>query len=277
MGSRMANQLLQAGHPVTIYNRTRDKVKPLLEQGATYSTSPYEAASVARIVISMVTDDQGSESVWLDPEKGAILGLGQDHIAIESSTLTVAWVKRLAEKVQDRGAAFLEAPVVGSRPQAEAGRLIYLVGGEGAALDQVQDILRCLGRIQHVGGIGLGMALKLAVNALFGVQVAALAESLQLLTASGFPKELALEYLASLPVISPAAQGAGQLMVKGQDDPLFPIELVTKDMRYALQTAQEINTPAPTFSAIHQLYQQAIDQGYGSKNITAIHNLFTSS
>jgi 3-hydroxyisobutyrate dehydrogenase len=118
MGSRMAQNLLNK-------SRTRDKVMPLIEQGAVYVATPRNAAQQAEVVISMVTDDQASRTIWLTPETGAIAGLNETQIAIESSTLTVEWTKTLAAKIDRGGAAFLDAPVVGSRPQADAGKLIY--------------------------------------------------------------------------------------------------------------------------------------------------------
>ena len=134
MGSRIAQKLLKTNYQVIVYNRTADKAKLLVEQGAIYAAKPREAAEQADIVISMVTDDLASRAVWLDPETGAILGLSKNAIAIESSTLTVNWTRELAAAIAGHGAEFLDAPVVGSRPQADAGKLIYLVGGKAEIL-----------------------------------------------------------------------------------------------------------------------------------------------
>jgi len=277
MGSRIAHHLLNAQHEVIVYNRTsdNDNVKSLLAQGAVYATTPRDAAQQAEIVISMVTDDDASRSVWLDPDTGALLGLREGSITIESSTLTVAWTTTLAAEIESRGAAFLDAPVVGSRPQAEAGNLIYLVGGRAENLARVQDILRCASSaIHHIGAIGQGMAMKLAVNALFGIQVAALAEVLGMLTKAGVTSATAMACLGDLPVLSPAAKGAGNLMVANNHVPLFPINLVEKDFRYVLQTAQAVEAPTPVSAAIHAIYQDAIAYGYGNDNITKINAVF---
>lgn len=219
MGSRIVQNLLNAKYQVVVYNRTESKVKPLLSQGAVYAATPREAAEQADIMMSMVTDNDVSRSIWLDPETGASLGLGKDAftsggakpIAIESSTLTVDWTRELAAEIESRGAAFLDAPVVGSRPQAEAGNLIYLVGGEAETLAKAQSVLLSAGAstIRHVGSVGQGMAMKLAVNALFGIQIAALAEIIGMLTKNGVTSEKAMECLGELPVISPAAKAQG--------------------------------------------------------------------
>ncbi len=275
MGSRIVQNWLNAKYQVVVYNRTADRVKSLLNQGAVYAETPRAAATQADIVISMVTDDDVSRSVWLDPETGAVQGLRAGAIAIESSTLTVAWTKELAAETERRGAAFLDAPVVGSRPQAEAGKLIYLVGGEADILAQVQDILATTSAmIHHVGTVGQGMAMKLAVNALFGIQVAALAEMFGMLHQNGITSEKAMDCLGELPVISPAAKGAGNLMVMNQHAPMFPIALVEKDFRYTLQTAQSLDISMPATIAIHKVYQEAIAKRYGNDNITRIVQLF---
>ncbi len=275
MGSRIVQNLLKANYQVVVYNRTETKVKPLLNQGAVYATTPREAAEQADVVISMVTDNDGSRSVWLDPKIGAALGLGKEAITIESSTLTVDWTRELAAEIENCGATFLDAPVVGSRPQAEAGKLIYLVGGKAETLAKAQPVLLSAGgsTVHHVGSIGQGMAMKLAVNALFGIQVAALAEIIGMLTKDGITSEKAIECLGTLPVISPAAKGAGSLMVMSNHAPMFPIELVEKDFRYVIQTAQALDASTPASIAIHGVYQDAVAR-YGSENITGVVQLF---
>lgn len=274
MGTRVAQNLLKANYPTIVYNRTAAKVAPLQAQGAVYAATPKEAAEQADVVISMVTNDEASQAVWLTPETGALAGLRESAIAIESSTLTVDWTKELAATIHRQGVTFLDAPVVGSRPQAEAGKLIYLVGGKAETLAQVRNCLLAAGTVHHVGSVGQGMVMKLAVNALFGIQVAALAEVLGMLQKSGMALDQAMTFLGALPVISPAAKGAGSLMVKNSHAPLFPIELVEKDFRYAMQTVSQDKALMPVAAAIHQVYQDAIAQGYGSDNITGVMQLF---
>ncbi|MEO1210275.1 MAG: NAD(P)-dependent oxidoreductase [Cyanobacteria bacterium J06638_20] len=275
MGLRMAQTLLKANYPVILYNRTPDKTTPLTAQGAVYAATPKAAAEQANVVISMVTDNAASETIWLTPNTGALYGLRPDSIAIESSTLTVAWTRSLASAIVQQGAKFLDAPVAGSRPQAETGQLIYLVGGEASTLAAVEDFLRILGSATyHLGPVGQGMAMKLAVNALFGIQVAAVAEILSLLTHLGLSLATAMDCLGELPVTSAAAKGAGTLMAKGMYAPMFPIELVAKDFGYVTQTAATVNTSTPMTTAALEVYKQAIVQGFGEDNITGIAQMF---
>lgn len=170
----------------------------------------------------------------------------------------------------------MDAPVVGSRPQADASRLIYIVGGKAETLRQAENILLSAGgaTIHHVGDIGQGMAMKLAVNALFGIQVAALAEVIGMLTKNGLEPEKAIQCLGELPVMSLAAKNAANLMLTENHAPMFPIDLVEKDFRYVLESVREVNASTPISTAIHNIYLDAITLGYGGNNITGVAQIF---
>jgi 3-hydroxyisobutyrate dehydrogenase len=278
MGSRMATRLLEAGHTVKVYNRTPDKVKPLVEKGAVAAATPKDAAQNSEIIISMVRDDEASKAVWLSENTGAIHGLSKDAIAVESSTLTTDWVQTLSQHVSKTGATFVDAPVVGSRPQAEAGQLIYLVGGSEEAVTKLQPVLAVMGgSVQHVGATGTGTTMKLVVNALFGIQLAALAELLAFAEKAGVDNAKVLEVLGTTPVLSPAAKGGGTLMMNKQFAPMFPIELVEKDFGYMVKSADKVISNMPMSSAARKVYQQAVSQDLGSENISAVVKLFTKS
>lgn len=272
MGSRIAMNLLNAGHSLIVYNRTASKLKSLQERGAVISETPKAAAEQAEIVISMVRDNPASQAVWLDANAGALLGLAKGKVAIESSTLTRTWTVSLAEQIERSGADFLDAPIVGSLPQAEAQKLIYLVGGHPEILRKIQVVLSATSMaIYHIGTVGQGMAMKLAVNGLFGMQIAALAEVLGMLEKSGISPSQAMTTLGELPVTSLAAKGAGNLMVQNQHNPMFPISLVAKDFHYLLE-ASDLDTP--TTQTVYELFQRAIQTGHAQENITAISRLF---
>jgi 3-hydroxyisobutyrate dehydrogenase len=145
MGSRMALSLLKAEHEVTVWNRNRHKTESLVQAGAKVADTPRTAVKNADFVISMVRDDEASKQVWLNSETGALLGLPKNAVAIESSTLTVAWIKELAQQFSDRQIAFLDAPVAGTLPQADAAQLIYFVGGDVEIFTKAQPILETMG------------------------------------------------------------------------------------------------------------------------------------
>jgi 3-hydroxyisobutyrate dehydrogenase len=199
------------------------------------------------------------------------------HIFQPSSSIPARFTRVLIELaigVERQGAKFLDAPVVGSHPQAEAGKRIYLVGGNAETTKAVAPVLSAAGSIQAVGAVGQGTAMKLAVNALVGIQVAALAEMVGMLQKQGLEIGAAMQCLNELPVISPAAKLAGNLMLTHNHAPLFPIALVEKDFRNVEQSAQAVNAEVPVASAVRQMYQSAIAQGYGNDNLTGIAQLF---
>lgn len=275
MGQRMATNLLTVGHELYVWNRTSERCTVLIEQGAILCASPREAAENADIVVAMLTDDEASRAVWLDKKTGAMLGLRRNSIAIECSTLSLDWCLELAASIRENGAEFLDAPVVGSRPQAESRQLIHLAGGETEVLEQVRDILNAsAGTIQHIGSIGSGMSMKLAVNGLFGIQVAALAEILSVLHKAGISLELSVSLLNELPMTSPALKGIGALIVAEKFAPLFPIDLVEKDFGYLTHLADSLNSEIPSVIAARNVYQKAKISGYGKENIAGVVKLY---
>ncbi len=275
MGSRMVKQLLKAEFPVVVYNRSRDRLRTLEVDGATVVGSPREAARRSQVVISMVTDDKASREVWLDSEVGAAEGLQKDAIAIESSTVTPGWVRELGGKIEEAGARYLAAPVVGSRPQADAGGLIYLVGGAAATLAAAKEVLQAMGStIHHIGGPGDAATMKLAVNALFGCQVAVLAEVVGLIGRAGIDVKNALSIMASMPVSSPAMQAVGAQIVARSFAPLFPVKLVEKDFCYLEETARALAAELPACSAVGEVYASAHRKGLGGENISGIVRLY---
>lgn len=276
MGSRMAISLLKAGHEVTVWNRSPDKTDLVAKAGAKVADTPRIAVKQAEFVISMVRDDQASKQIWLDSKQGAIASLAPNVVVIESSTLTVDWTKELGQQFQAQKIAFLDAPVAGTRPQAEAAQLIYFVGGDDQTFAKAKPILQDMGSaIHHVGSVGSGMTIKLAVNSLFAIQVSALGELISFMGGCGLDENQAVEILSSTPVCSLAATKAGKAMVSSQFAPLFPIELVSKDMSYALKTAQANNVILPLVEATQKVYAEAIKQGYGDDNITGLIQLYS--
>ncbi len=269
MGSRMARRLLSAGHDVVIYNRSPPPIEALVAEGAVTGKTPRMAAEGAEIVMSMVRDVEASRAIWCDERDGALKGLGPGAIAIESSTLTSGWICELAMRACTTGASFLDAPVVGSRPQADTGQLVHLVGGKAGTFDRAKPVLAALGNAAyHVGPVGAGAALKLVVNALFGTQVALLGELLSVLRDSPCDLTAVTEALSSLPVTSQAARGALALMLAEKDAPLFPIDLAEKDFSYVLDQAQ--GSALPITAAVHERFARAKADGLAALNITAI-------
>ncbi|QMV74644.1 NAD(P)-dependent oxidoreductase [Comamonas piscis] len=274
MGSRMSAQLLAAGHALTVWNRSPHAVQALIDAGARHAASPAEAASGAEVVIAMLRDDEASRQVWLDANTGALAGMVPTAIAIDSSTLTPGWVRELGRRMQERGISFLEAPVSGSRAQADAGQLTYLVGGDAPTLARCLPILQTLGSgVEHVGALGHGALAKLATNAMLGIQVTGLAEAIAMLERQQANTSEVLNAMAKTSVWAPVFTYLSSTMVQRQFEPQFPVELMEKDFGYTLREAGS-NANAPTLAAAHAVFQRARAQGLGLENMTSVVQLF---
>ncbi|EJW09785.1 putative 3-hydroxyisobutyrate dehydrogenase [Rhodovulum sp. PH10] len=278
MGSRMASNLLKAGHRVTVWNRTPAAAAPLVAAGATPAKSPREAAANAAFVLSMVRDDEASRAVWLDDDTGALDALGRDAVAIECSTVTPDWSIALAQEAAARERAFLEAPVVGSRPQAEAAALIVLAGGEADTLARARPVLDAMSSaVHHAGAIGAGALLKLSVNALLGIQVAAWAELIGFLGRAGLDVAHAVEIIGATPSASPAGKANAGLMVAKKVAPLFPVELIRKDLDYALTAAAATTAGGPSLplvGAARDVFRRGCEETLGGENMTSVVKLY---
>ena len=275
MGSRMVLHIIKHGHKVIVWNRNLDKCDESVKAGATLAVTPAEAAAKADIVISMVRDDDASKQVWLTPDTGALATLPSGAIAIESSTLTPNWVHQLAEQCRARDIELADAPVTGSRPQAEEAALIYFVGASDNTFAQIKPILSMMGNsIHHAGSSGAGANIKLAVNALFGTQLASLAELLGMLNKAGISPQQGMEIISSTPICSPIAKMAGTAMVNGQFAASFPIELVEKDFNYVNTTAQALKADTPLSKTAHDIFLRAVSKHLGEDNITGIAQLY---
>ena len=274
MGSRIAHRLLDAGYTVSIWNRTHAALTALIKAGARSASTPREAAVAADVVLTMITDNDASREVWCSPD-GAMHGLSTKAIAIEASTVTPGWVKELAQEIAKTGAAFIESPVVGSRPQADAGQLICLAGGLRKDVDRVRTVLEAFaGRVFYLGEHGLAAATKLAVNTFFATQVTAIGEAIHCLRRAGVDDEQILDVFSNLPVVAPPIALAMKSMIAGQFAPMFPITLVEKDLRYFLHFADSQSATRPVATAIQSLFAEALEKGFGDDNITGIAQLF---
>ena len=275
MGTRMAAALLKAGHSLTVWNRDNTKTESLKAAGAAVAPTPREAVAGCDFAIAMLRDVDASRQVWLDPGTGAFAGLPANAVGIDSSTITVEWARALAGTFAAKGVRFLEAPVVGSRPQADAGQLIYLAGGEASTFAAAEAVLRQMAAtVHHTGDAGSAALTKLAVNSLYAIQIAALGELLGMIGREGFDTAKIAEVLTSTPSASPAVKLAAGAMLARNFAPLFPVELVEKDLGYAGEAASTVHAETPMVKAARAVYQQAIEKGFGGDNITGVAQLY---
>jgi 3-hydroxyisobutyrate dehydrogenase len=275
MGSRMAANLAKAGDDVTVWNRDAAKAEAFCKAGGSMAGTPAAAATGADMVFSMVTDDEAARTVWLDARTGALQAMKPGAIAIECSTVSPAWTQELGAAVAGKGASLIDAPVAGSRPQAEAGQLVFMVGGDAAAFARAEPVLAPLAaKVMHVGKLGQGAVLKLAVNALFAAQLESVAELLGFLSRNGFRAEQAAELLGAFPIVAPPIAGAAKMMASKSTTPLFTIDLIEKDLGYIIDTAKASGADLPGAASARAAFRQAQGRGLGQSNVSGLAAVF---
>jgi len=270
MGSGMAANLLKAGFPLAVYNRTAAKAQSLVSAGARLAATPAEAVQGASVVLSMLADDAASREIWLGKD-GALAAADKGAILIESSTVSPAWIAELAGLAAQRGVQFLDAPVTGSRMQAQAGQLSFLVGGSEAALAAVTPVLRAMSKeVLHLGPVGSGAKLKLINNFLCGVQIASLAEALTWIERSGLDREKSLAFLNSAAPGSPLLGTISARMAARNYTVNFLLRLIVKDLQYAQNEAAQCGVDLTTAQTARKLFEDAVAKGFGDEDMAAV-------
>jgi len=270
MGRGMAANLLKAGFPLTVYNRTREKAEPLAAQGATIANTPAEAAKGADVVISILADDTASRAAWLG-DSGALAAMSSGSTVIECGTLSPEWIAELDAKTKTKGIGLVEAPVTGSRPQAEVGQLTFLCGTEADTLEKVRPVLEVMSKaIVHLGPAGSGGQLKLINNFLCAVQVASFAEALTWIERTNLNRAQALEMLKTGAPGSGIFNAMSDRMTARTYEVNFLLRLMNKDIRYAQAAAAEHGVTLTTAAVTEKLFNQAEQQGLGEKDMSAV-------
>ena len=273
MGAGMAANLLKAGFPLAVYNRSRAKAEVFAAQGARVAETPADAVRGASVILSMLADDAASRAVWLgtDGASGALAAAQKGAVLVESSTVSPAWIAELAEAAQARGLDFLDAPVTGSRAQAAGGQLTFLVGGPAEALAVATPVLEAMSKeILALGPVGSGAKLKLVNNFLCGVQIASLAEGIAWLERSGLDVDRALTFLKSGAPGSPLLANLSARMTSRDYAVNFHLKLMSKDLQYAGEAAAENGVELTTAANARRLFERAVALGFGDKDMSAV-------
>ena len=270
MGGGMARRLLGAGYPLAVYNRSVEKAEALATEGARVARTPREAATDADVVVSMVADDNASRGVWLGDD-GALAAVREGTVLIECSTVTTAWIRELSSAAREKGCELLDAPVTGSKPQAAAGQLRFLVGGSAAALERVRPILDAMSaEVVHVGPVGSGALLKLINNFLCGVQAASLAQALTLAERAKLDVERTAQVLMNGAPGSPLVKGLTPRMLERDYTPNFHLSLMAKDLSYSLKEGERCGVTLSTASAALEEFERALEQGREHDDFSAV-------
>jgi 3-hydroxyisobutyrate dehydrogenase len=253
MGSRMARRLVEHGYQVAVYDRTRGAAEALVKYGATVADSIANLASEADVILSSLTNDDVVKSVYTDSE-GVFDNVRRGSAIIEMSTVSPATSRELFDLSREAGVKFLDSPVSGSTPSAEAGTLTIFCGGDEELFQAAQPLFAAIaGQCFYLGGSGSGTAMKLVANTLLGVGMQAIAESVALGQKEGLDRHRLLEVLSHTAVIAPALLGKLSRADRGDYSTQFPIRLMNKDFGLVLDTAAAAKIPMPATAAAFQI------------------------
>ena len=258
MGGPMGLNLLKAGFPLTVWNRTRSRADRLVAAGAKLAASPREAAAAADVLITIVSDPPALEEVlWGHEGKndGALAGLRRGALYIDSSTVSPSLARRIAAACGGAGVSFLDAPVTGGTWGAEKGELVLMVGGEAETIKKAEPVLSAVGKKWfHLGPNGAGQTIKLAMNSLLAVEVQAFAEALALVMRAGLPGEKLVEVMQASMARAGVLEVKAPMLLKGDYAPSFPLRLMHKDLSLALDLANQLGVPLPATASSRETY-----------------------
>ena len=273
MGSRVAKRLLDAGHSVIGYNRTKEKAQWLLDAGMSWGESQRAVAEAADVVFTMVTDTRALYSVFED-EQGILAGLGTGKVYIDMSTISPAASKQLAARVAERGAHMLDAPVSGSVITLEQGNLSLMVGGDRAVYEQVRPVLLAIGpKITYMGENGQAVLMKVAINLNLQVQIMGFYEGLVMAEKGGIPREVAMEALLNSVIASPSLKYRTPFILQKPDEAWFNVNMMQKDMLLALEMGRDLNVPLPLVSTSNEYLTAARAMGLEKEDFAIVYRV----
>jgi 3-hydroxyisobutyrate dehydrogenase-like beta-hydroxyacid dehydrogenase len=270
MGTPMSKNLLKVAFDLTVWNRTQSKMREILELGAKPASSAKEVAQKSEVTITMLSGPSDVEQVILGKD-GVLEGLKPGSVVIDMSTISPEVSRRVGAEVAKAGSTMLDAPVGGSVGVAASAALTIQVGGEKHVFEAHRDIFAAMGKnIFYIGENGMGCYLKLLGNAIMGTNMAVLGEALCLGAKAGIPVETMVEVLKTTGAASRVMETRGPNIVKGDYKAQFMLKLLFKDMGLALETAAVDSIPMPISGLVRQIYAQAIVDGRGNEDFSAV-------
>ena len=258
MGHAMATNLVKAGHEVTVWNRTPGK----LVEGAGMAPTPAAAAQGAEVIWLCVSDTAAVEKILFGPE-GVEHSLADGTIIADSSTISPSATLKFAERVRARGAAYVDAPMTGSKIGAANGTLIFMVGGDEATLDRLNPLFAAMGKkIFRMGETGKGQATKLAMNLQIALIFEGFAEALTLATKLGVDPKQLVSLIEATMVRSGVVEYKAPFVLQRDFTPNFPLRLMHKDIRLTLEAAKEARVKLPALETVEEIYELATEEGH---------------
>ena len=271
MGAAMVRRISDAGYQVTVYNRTRAKAEALASAKVSVADTAREAAAAANVVLVSLADDEAVRAAYEGPD-GLIAGLTEGVVVADTSTVSPATPRSLEREVRAAGAVLLDTPVSGSVSTVEQGGLTIMAGGDQAALDRIRPVFEPIAaRVVHLGALGTGATMKLAVNSIVHALDVALSEALVLAERSGIDREAAYDVIAVSAVGAPFVHYKRAAFLDPEGTAVaFALDLVAKDLELAAALAADTGAPGTQLAANREVVGAAIDAGYGAADLSAI-------
>ena len=276
MGSRMAANLRKKGHELVVYNRTKEKAQDLITGGAAWADSPAELAKRVNILFTMLSKPDAVAEVALLGKRSFLETLMPNSLWIDCSTVNPSFSKLMAGEAKERKVRFLDAPVGGSKGPAEQGQLLFFVGGDAKDVEAAKSLLECMGKaVFHVGGHGMGSAMKMVNNILLGQAMVAFSEALAFGESLGMTKQTMFDTLSASPVMAPFLNFKRQKLEKGDYSAEFPLQWMHKDLHLAAETAYETGAALPCANVTKELFALAMREGLGDQDLTAVYTVLS--
>ncbi|MDZ7844276.1 MAG: NAD(P)-dependent oxidoreductase [Anaerolineales bacterium] len=272
MGSRMAQNLLSGGVPLRVYNRSPEPREKLADAGAAVASSYGGCAADADLVFTMLSTPQVVAELALG-DSGFLSRMNRQAIWIDCSTVDPSFSRRCHQEASDLGVRFVDAPVAGSKPQAEGAELLFFVGGEDKDVREVHPYLEMMGKqIIHVGDPGQGSALKILVNSLLAQSLVAFSETVLLGEKLGLESGFLLDLLPDLPVTAPFIKAKAEKIQTEDYSVQFPLEWMEKDLDLVTKTADGEGQPLFLANLVKELFQAARESGLAREDFSAVHH-----
>jgi 3-hydroxyisobutyrate dehydrogenase-like beta-hydroxyacid dehydrogenase len=269
MGRGMVGNLLKAGYPVTVWNRTPERATPLVEQGAAQAATPAEAVRDADVVMYCLSDDKAVMALVWGPD-GVLSGVHEGQIVVDMTTVHPDTSRREHAAYTTRGVEFLDAPVFGSKGEATNAGLWIVVGGNREVYEQVKPILEKLSETTHyMGENAMGSSMKLVGNLVVAFQLEAIGEAMILATKAGLDPQDVLGVLHVTDFKSPIFDGVGGALVKRDFDTSFALKLMLKDANLIAKFAEDLRSPIPALAVIRENIKAGVNKGWGEENASA--------
>ena len=276
MGSEMVLRLLEKGHTLTGYNRTRSKAARLLDKGMRWAGSPREVAAASDFTFSMVTNSSALEMIVEGPD-GILAGLAPGKVLVDMSTVSPEFSRSVAAKVRAKDADMVDAPVSGSVITLQEGKLSVMVGGRKDTFDRVKPLLLDIGpKVTYVGDNGLALVMKIAANLSLAVQMLAFSEGILLAEKSGISREVAVEVLTNSAIASPMVKYRGPFVLKLPAEAWFNVNMMQKDMLLALDLGRALDVPMPTTAITNEFLTAARGMGLVQEDFAVLFDVLAN-